>query len=393
MRKVRLQVVELLGTVVLLSATMSQPARDQPHGVIATVSLSSDPALAVVDERTRHAFVVSWNFGSYADSGVPTYPGTMTMLDAQGGAILGTTPVGIYSVASAVDKYTSRVFVVNVDKSNDAANPTARGSVSVLDSRSGALIRRAIVGRLPSAVAVDERTSRVFVANEDSSTVSMLDAQSGRLIRTVSVPRRPGAIAVDEQAERVFTVSSTTVSILDARTATVRGTVKLQNGMIATAAVVNAHAGRIFVVNNDAISVLDEKKGAIVRTITLGIALEGAVIDERTNRLFILSQEKNVEIMLDATRGTVLATISLGTSGGTAVVDRQLDRVFVGATDQNNDSVVDVLDAHNGRVLDRVAVSGDAKAIDERTGRVFVLDGLSGMVSLVDANVACVVHS
>jgi len=48
--------------------------------------------------------------------------------------------------------------------------------VSVLDARSGRILRTVTVGLGPYAVAVDERTSRVFVANYDGNTVSVLDA-------------------------------------------------------------------------------------------------------------------------------------------------------------------------------------------------------------------------
>ena len=48
--------------------------------------------------------------------------------------------------------------------------------MNVLDAHSGRIVRTVTVGRGPYAVAVDERTNRVFVANYDGNTVSVLDA-------------------------------------------------------------------------------------------------------------------------------------------------------------------------------------------------------------------------
>ena len=67
--------------------------------------------------------------------------------------------------------------------------------------------RTIAVGRVPTAVAVDARTRRVFVANLGSNTVSMLDATSGAVLATVVVAPHPSALAVATTAGRVFVVS------------------------------------------------------------------------------------------------------------------------------------------------------------------------------------------
>src|SRR5438552_473478 len=59
------------------------------------------------------------------------------------------------------------------------------------------LVRTVPVGQGPTALALDQRTHRVFVANSDDNTVSVLDADRGTLLRTVAVGRYPDAVAVD----------------------------------------------------------------------------------------------------------------------------------------------------------------------------------------------------
>lgn len=375
----------LLLLIAVLGVTVAcQIGYQQPFGVVATVSVDPQPVLAAVDERTAHAFIVNWNFGINGEPGVPSYAGTMTTLDAHNGSVLSKTAVGIYSLDMAVDTRVGRVFVANTDNSDEGGNPTARGSVSIFGTRSGALISRTVVGRVPSGLAIAERSGHVFVANQDGSTVSVLDVHSGHVVRTAKVGHGPSVVVVNEQTNRVFTANDATVSMLEASTGTVLRTISVSNGRVI---VVNGRGGRVFVFNNDGVNLIDARDGSLLGTVNLSSSIVQAVIDEHTNRIFAVSQETNVGILLDAMTGKVLRTIKLGTHAGLAVVDRHNDRIFVGATDQSNHGVVDVLDASTGRMLGAIAVRGDPRAIDERAGRVFVLNG-SGRVSLLNANVS-----
>ena len=76
-------------------------------------------------------------------------------------------------------------------------------------------VRTITVGRVPLALAVDEHTRRVFVANLGSDTVSMLDAASGAVLATVPVAPNPSTLAVATTAGRVFAVSDEVASLGD----------------------------------------------------------------------------------------------------------------------------------------------------------------------------------
>jgi len=109
-----------------------------------------------------------------------------------------TAPLGAFPslTAAAVAVPTSRVFLLNSDPGG--------GAVSVLDRRSGRLVATVSVGGPPTALALDERTRRAFVARGDGETVSVLDARSGVIQRVVRVGPGPQAVAVDEAHGRVF---------------------------------------------------------------------------------------------------------------------------------------------------------------------------------------------
>ena len=80
---------------------------------------------------------------------------------------------------SATGRYSSRrlnrAFVAN----------TASDTVSLLDAKTGNVVRTIHVGQDPAAG--DRTTGRAFVANLGSGTVSVLDDQTGALLHTTTV--------------------------------------------------------------------------------------------------------------------------------------------------------------------------------------------------------------
>ena len=132
-------------------------------------------------QRTGHVFV-SW------EGGYDT--GRVTMLDGAMGRVLHTLtvkpgpqpapPLGLRDepTALAVDERLGRVFVACLDHDNVHGLGIGAGAVSVLDATSGALLTTVAVGRGPAAIAVDDSTRRVLVLN-DEGTVSVFDAGVG----------------------------------------------------------------------------------------------------------------------------------------------------------------------------------------------------------------------
>jgi YVTN family beta-propeller protein len=151
--------------------------------VLRRVRVGHVPDALAVDGRRGHVFVANW--GSLS----------VRMLDAKSGTVLTTSSVAVNPVALAVDQRVGRVFAVGVANPMDqkggnnflaqltyaiAYQVGRNGAVSVLDARSGAVIRTVRVGQFPAAVAVDERVGRAFVTNTNSNSVSVLDTHAFR---------------------------------------------------------------------------------------------------------------------------------------------------------------------------------------------------------------------
>ncbi len=174
------------------------------------------PGKLAVDETTGRAFVLTTD--------VTTNRGTVVVVDTRSGRLLRSTPLPGMPAAMATDARTGHVFVTTqgsapraIGVASVALRPVGLGRVAMLDARTGALLRLIGVGVAPGAVAVDGRSGRVFVANagpvdrlgnaSEPGTVSVLDARSGAVLRTVTVGLDPDSIAVDERAGRAFVVS------------------------------------------------------------------------------------------------------------------------------------------------------------------------------------------
>ncbi len=307
-----------------------------------TVPVGSDPVALAVAARSGRVFVAS-----SADQ-------TVSMLDARTGATLATNTVGHWPVAIAVDETHGRVLSLDacVVSLQSPEQPCRNGAsfVSVLDLRSGTLIDTVNLGTGVTAITVDERTGRVFVASQGPDTVSLLDANSGRLLGTVDLAGTPLAMTVDVPLQHLFidtlnpSVGRSSVSMFDSRTGALLNTVWL--GRYVGAVLSDARAERVLVSSDGDVYLLDARTGRTLRRIMNGG--QPLAVDERDGHALISGQG---HLRLIATRdGAVVGPVT-----GPSAVD---------------------------------SLSSDAVAVDETTGRVyvatpgrvFVLDGRSGRV-------------
>src|SRR5205085_5878872 len=155
-----------------------------------TVAVGAGASAITVQQPTGHVFVANEDDNS------------VSMLDARSGRVLRTLGVGAAPVALASDKRSGRVFVVNEGQYNNGF-PIGSGSISVLDARTGTVLRTVAVGSGAHALAIDERHGHIFVANGGTDTVSMLDARSGRILRTTRVGIAPLALAMNGRTGRL----------------------------------------------------------------------------------------------------------------------------------------------------------------------------------------------
>ncbi len=186
-------VVERAGLTVLDTHSLSL-LRTVPLRSTATSPLVS--GAPIVDEGTGRVFIA-------------TTAGTVTVLDAASGRRLRVFQEPYPLVALLVDAPTGRVVAVGDN------------SIGILDGRSGALVRRIAedwpLDPLEPSAAIDARNGQILVAVASrtnspgvyagAGSVSVLDGHSGTLIRRIPVGVAPVAIAVDDRTGRVFVLN------------------------------------------------------------------------------------------------------------------------------------------------------------------------------------------
>ena len=148
----------------------------------------------IVDEQAGRVFVTDTSYG-----------GGVSAIDPKTAGLLWTRRVDrrVYAFSVAVDRQRGHAFVsIGQDGFGHA-----RGTVAMLDARTGALLHTAEVGVRPVNMALDTRLGHVIVSNVDGS-VTMLDAGTGTVLTRLFVGPTAGPVAVDETSYRAFIITS-----------------------------------------------------------------------------------------------------------------------------------------------------------------------------------------
>ncbi len=282
----------------------------------------------------------------------------------------GTIPRETISTALAMDQGTGITFVVSGPFSSQTGGATGRGTLTVLDTRQGALrrLRSVKVGVGPSTVVVDERAGRVLVLNTGGGdqyagfvggSVSVFDlrALEGRapeatiVVHTTPLGRQlPRALDLDRTTGHAF-VPTWVLPASGVITQSVAGAVRM----------------------------LDTRTGLLLHTTPLSVAAEALAVDATTRHAFVLPGLPGAGArmsMLDTRTGALLRQIRLGMVGRALAVDACTGRLFIATVNPTRPtrSQVQVRTTRDSSVVTTAPVTGgvSAFAVDARRGRVFV---------------------
>ena len=399
----------------------------QQEVVIRTIPLGSTPLGLAVDAATGRAFVVS------------NTDGTVAVIDVKAGRLLRTVLVGDGPTGVAVDERDGRVVVSNTN--TDVTQQTGQffllrsqwsglSSLSLLDARTGRLVRSIPASASLAGSVADARQRRLLVATDDDpqpgvGSINILRG-SGEGQRLATVPGMLLALALDSRANRLLVASDAqggTVSVLDAAHGRLVSRSGIGPVLLGQSLAVDEQTGRAFALtanlgsNTGSICVFDTRTGRLLRSIALSSVPAAVAVDQATGHVFIsaigpaapinilpgyrpwyrhlvvpLSTGNGSVLMLDARSGTIVHTASVGVAPGAVAVDAAHHHVLVatvGAMDgtgaPRGPGSVAVLDARSGVVLRTipVGVAPGAIAVDARAARAIVLN-LGGAVHAPD---------
>jgi DNA-binding beta-propeller fold protein YncE len=345
--------VLLAGMALVAACGVAVAGRGETSPVLRTVTVGGDPERSlVIDDQTSRAFVFNRN----------DFPNTVSVLDTRTGALVRTVSVGSAFVKMAVDRPTGHVFL---SSGGDA-------TISMLDARSGSVLRTVTDSDDSTRdIAVDERTNQVFVGHRDSSTVTVLDGRTGSILRHLSVCVGPFAVAVSERTGHLFAkCNDGTTDMLDARTGRVLH--RTANGGAWCRAYVDELTNRVFETEGPAVTdVLDAQTGAhltALPAITPFDCFDDLAVDNRSGRIYVglgganpgdnTAINSSVVVVLDGRTAAVLHRFPVSTNPLALAVDSLTGRILVGsvgALDSNGvptgNGMVSVLDGTTGRIL------------------------------------------
>jgi YVTN family beta-propeller protein len=276
---------------------------------------------------------------------------------------------------------------------------------------------RVLVGNAPQAAAFDPASRTVYVANQNDGTLSVVDARRcngldtsgcGQSPPTVSAGNGPFAIAIDDRTHTIYVADSggDTVSVINAATCSARVTSgcgqtphTVTVGQSPFGLSVDPSTNTIYVANigiggsGNTVSVIDGATceasntsgcGQTPATVTVGHAPWNVAFDPVNETVYVTDAIDNTVSMIDA------RTCHAGDTGGCANlpptanvgnlpipvgIDRSTDTVYVG---NNSDATVSVI---NGATCNARTTSGCG-------GAPVVLSAPGGPIGLADDNSA-----
>lgn len=168
--------------------------------LVHSVRVGSGAGPLALDERTGHAFVLARESTDNSNIIVGLGDRGVWMVDTITGRVLTSTTMNTNPVALDIYSATERVFVASqpyLPTSTTAAYPANRSRVTTL-----------------TAVTEDDQTGHAFAATW-RGTLAVLDARSGRVLRVVTLPTYAASLAVDSRRDHVLVVGNGVLSVLD----------------------------------------------------------------------------------------------------------------------------------------------------------------------------------
>jgi YVTN family beta-propeller protein len=224
----------------------------------------------------------------------------------------------------------SRLYVANRETDN----------ISVMES--GKIVTVVPVGDAPSALAVDEKLSLAFVANEADGSLSILSGDT--VTKTVETVKSPACLAVADGRLYVGGPGSNVVMVHDARTGEKLAAVVLPGSVGVMALAANPERQLLYASTYGNIQIVDLRSLTVVHTVTLDVYVTLAA-DFTTGRFFCAEYDSSNNaqylVAFDALAEKELGRVQIGSDPSGMAVDSVHGRIYVANSNSNDLSVID----------------------------------------------------
>lgn len=202
---------------------------------------------------------------------------------------------------------------------------TNQDAVIAIDGKTNTIKATIPVGPDPIEVAVNEKTCRVYTANQGDSTVSAINCATNQVIATFSIGVGASlkAIACNETTNKCYVTDTNADSVI------VIDTTKIEDNI---------------------------PKNEVIATILVGLDPFDVAVNERTCRVYTANEGDGTVSAINCATNQVIETVSIvvGPSNHVLVVDPTRNRVIVGNTNVDQLIVLCGSCIENGIVNDEI---------------------------------------
>jgi YVTN family beta-propeller protein len=249
--------------------------------------------------------------------------------------------------------------------------------VDVLDATMGKVLGR-VVGTAGGShgIGIVEALNKGYTDDGKAGEVLVFDLQTLKVTKRLKAEPDADGIAVDPKSSQVFVIDgdSGDVTVIDATTDRVVGSIKIGGALEFAVA---DGTGKVYVNGAQRRALI--RVDALTRTVDARWPIpdcenpHGLAMDVKARRLFV-SCVNQLMVVVDADSGHVVATLPIGRGTDAAAFDPVRKRVF---SSNGVDGTVSVLrqnapDSYTPLATIRTAVTGRTMAIDPDTGRLYV---------------------
>jgi DNA-binding beta-propeller fold protein YncE len=378
--------------------------------VVATVTVAGDPQGVAANPVTNKIYVA--NGGGR----------TVTVID---GATNSTTtlPADINTLAVAVNEVTNKIYVVSFGNCTPFGNCQSMGSITVIDGVTNSTTKVTDPNANgPHAVAVNEVTNQIYVANFLSGNVTVIDGATNATT-TVTDPNaaaiEPVAVAVNPMTNKIYVAnnnldgfSNTTagnVTVIDGATNSTT-TITDPNAITPVAVAVNPITNKIYVANlgnggsnHGNVTLID---GASNSTTTIAIdpnllGPQAVAVDQTRNKIYVANANDSVlsgiggVTVIDGTTDAISTVRDPNAMFPQAVaVDSVTNTIYVAnqgcfppadpCTNPGSTTVINRATNSVATVIDPNARNPTGLTLDPSTDKTYVANVGSGNVTVID---------
>jgi YVTN family beta-propeller protein len=418
--KLNLPLRPRISSLILVGLWFIWPACVWPQSITATLPVSGSVA---VNRATNKIYVPD------------AIHGVVTVLDGVSHASI-TVNAGKHPHVVVVDEATNKIYVANGGvRCVLGACTWDPASVTVIDGASN--LTATVVdsnAKFPCSMAVNPSTHRIYVGNCSSHNVSVIDGATNNIITTVvdqnAKSFAPVAIAVNPTTNKIYIANypgsaggSGNVTVIDGATNSTF-TVTDPNAVGPNAVAVNTVTNKVYVTNNGScpppatnqgnVTIIDgETNSTTTVTDPRACYPQAVAVNQTTNTIYVanandptLSGKGVVTVIDGATNATATIIDPNGKDALALSVDEVTNSVYVANQGYCDDVYLCVPGTYPGSIsvingntkavktlIDPMARGPSAVAIDPVTNQIYVANGVSGNLTVIDGSGTATAHT